>query len=232
MATLVFDLDGTLADTAEDLVAALNAALAGAGYGPVPLELARPQAGNGSAALIRLGLLFHGADPAQAPLDKMRADFLDYYEANIAAFSRPYEGVPETLEQLADGGWRLAICTNKPENLARRLLDELSLTGLFGSIVGGNTYPRPKPDALPVLGAIRRAGGEPCKAIMIGDTATDIAAAKAAQIPVIAVDFGYASVPVADLSPDRVISAFADLAAAVETLGITARPHGQVCSQP
>lgn len=230
MATLVFDLDGTLADTAKDLAAALNAALADAGYGPVPLELARPQAGNGAAALIRLGLMFHGADPAEAPLDAMRAVFLDYYEANIAAFSRPYEGVPETLEKLAGGGWRLAICTNKPEYLARKLLDELSLTRLFGSIVGGNTYPRPKPDSLPVLGAIRRAGGEPCKAIMIGDTATDIAAARATQIPVIAVDFGYASVPVADLCPDRVISSFRDLLPALETLGAAASPPQPGCS--
>lgn len=230
MATLVFDLDGTLADTAEDLVAALNAALESAGYGPVPLELARPQAGHGSAALIRLGLMFHGIDPAEAPLETMRATFLRHYEANITTFSRPYPAVTETLQMLKQSGWKLAVCTNKPEDLARKLLDELSMTGLFDSIVGGNTYPRPKPDSLPVLGAIRRAGGEPCKAVMIGDTATDIAAARAAQIPVIAVDFGYASVPVADLRPDCVISNFSDLLPALETMGATANVSQAHCS--
>jgi phosphoglycolate phosphatase len=230
LATLVFDLDGTLADTAEDLVAALNAALAGAGYGPVPLELAKPQAGHGAAALLRLGLIFHGADPAEAPLEEMRASFLKHYEANITTYSRPYPEVMETLEFLKQAGWKLAVCTNKPEDLARKLLDELSMTSLFGSVVGGNTYPRPKPDSLPVLGAIRRAGGEPCKAIMIGDTATDIAAARATRIPVIAVDFGYASVPVADLNPDGVISAFSDLVSALETLGVTASSAQPACS--
>ncbi len=215
---LVFDLDGTLVDTAGDLVGALNATLQLHGHQPVPEEIARPHAGFGALPLLRLGLEHNGIAPDDAQLTPMRALFLDHYASNIAVVSRPYPGAVEALETLRSDGWRLAICTNKAEALARLLLDELRLTPLFGSIIGGDTYAQPKPDARPVLGAIRRAGGEPVGSVMIGDTATDIAAARSASLPVIAVDFGYANVPVRDLGPDRVISHFSELPDAVEAL--------------
>lgn len=223
MTVLVLDLDGTLVDTAGDLVCALNATLIRNGYGPVPDEIACPHAGFGTLPLLRLGLEYNGALPEETLLAQMRPTFLDHYAENIAVISRPYPGAIETLSRLREMGWLLAICTNKPEALALRLLNALNLAPMFGAIIGGDTYERPKPDARPVLGAIRRAGGEPSGAVMIGDTATDIAAARAASLPVIAVDFGYANVPVQDLGPDKVISHFAELPLALEALQLHAK---------
>ncbi|NBN78326.1 HAD-IA family hydrolase [Microvirga tunisiensis] len=224
MTVLVLDLDGTLVDTAGDLVGALNATLERYGHAPVPEPVARPHAGHGALPLLRLGLEHNGVVPDDGLLLPMRKDFLDHYAANIAVVSRPYPDAVEVLEGLRADGWKLAICSNKAEALSRRLLAELRLDGLFSAIIGGDTYPQPKPDARPVLGAIRRAGGEPATAVMVGDTATDIAAARAANIPVIAVNFGYAAVPVRDLGPDHVISHFRELPGAVAAVGIGLRP--------
>lgn len=223
MTVIVLDLDGTLVDTAGDLVGALNATMLLHGHQPVEEAIARPHAGFGALPLLRLGLEQNGIVPDEAVLTAMRPVFLDHYARNISLVSRPYPGAVEALEALRGDGWRLAICTNKAEALARQLLDELNLTPLFGAIIGGDTYARPKPDSRPVLGAIRRAGGEPVGSVMVGDTATDIAAARAASLPVIAVDFGYANVPVRDLGPDKVISHFSELPAALEALQATVK---------
>ncbi|SDU15192.1 HAD family hydrolase [Stappia sp. ES.058] len=219
---LVFDLDGTLVDTKHDLANALNAVLAQEGHTPVSTQSLGHLFGHGARALLRKGLELNGvAAPDSALLDRLQPAFLDHYRANIAVESHPFPGAVDAMAALRARGFRIAVCTNKTEALARQLLDTLGLSAAIDAFVGGDTYARSKPNAEPVLGAISRAGGQPARAVMIGDSKTDVDAARAACIPVIAVTFGYASVPVADLSPDAIISAFQTLPETLAALGLT-----------
>jgi len=220
MSVLVFDLDGTLVSSMEDLCSTLNLVLEEAGYGAIPQEDVRHMVGMGARVLLQRGLEANGADWRTLDMEHLFGRFLTHYEARIADKTRPFEGVLDALETFRAAGWKLAVCTNKIERLTRPLLDELDMTALFDAIVGGDTFAKPKPDAAPVLGAIERAGGIREGSIMIGDSRTDIDAARAAGIPVIAVDFGYTPVPVTELGPDIVISHFDELAAAVERLKV------------
>ncbi|ADZ71182.1 phosphoglycolate phosphatase [Polymorphum gilvum] len=215
MSVLVFDLDGTLVDTIADLTATLNAVLTGAGHPAVPVETMRVAAGQGARVMLREGLALSGTRLAEEEIDPLYTAFLAHYEAHIADFSRPFPGAVAAIEALRAEGWRCAVCTNKLERLARPLLDALDLTRLFEAVVGGDTFQRAKPHAEPVLGAIARAGGAARGSVMIGDSATDINAARAAGLPVVAVDFGYTAIPVRDLGPDRIISHYDRLAEAV-----------------
>ncbi len=217
---LVFDLDGTLVETMGDLTASLNFALESAGYRAIEPERVRTMVGHGARALLQRGLEANDAVVDDATLTSLYDVLIDYYSRNIAVHSHPFPGVLDALQRLRAAGWRTAVCTNKVESLARALLDALDMSAMFEAIVGGDTFELPKPDAMPVLGAIDQAGGDPARAIMIGDSRTDIDAARAARIPVIAVTFGYTPVPVTELSPDVVISDFADLERAVESLRI------------
>ncbi|GGE93854.1 phosphoglycolate phosphatase [Stappia taiwanensis] len=217
--TLVFDLDGTLVDTMGDLSATLNAVLASLGHAPVPPESLGSLFGQGARALLQRGLADNGVTAEPELIETLYARFLDHYLANIAVHSRPFPGVIATLQRFRARGWRCTICTNKPEYLARPLLAALGMTGHFDAIVGSDTFSCAKPHAEPVLGAIARAEGSPARAIMVGDSKTDIDAARAAGIPVVAVTFGYTSVPVEELAPDAIISHFDALDAAVERLG-------------
>ncbi len=208
---LLFDLDGTLVDTAPDLIATLNVVLESQNLAAVPLEDARSLIGHGARALLQKGF-----DAAGEPLDDDREallfdQFIDHYSANIALHSRPFDGVEAALERFAAAGWHLAVCTNKLEHLARALLDELDMSRHFQAIVGADTFERRKPDAMPVLGAITLCGGDAARSVMVGDSRTDIDAARNAGIPVVAVTFGYTPVPVDKLAPDRIISRFDDL---------------------
>lgn len=219
---LVFDLDGTLVDTKHDLVNALNAVLAHEGHAPVTTQSLGHLFGHGARALLEKGLELNGvAAPQSALLDRLQTAFIDHYRANIAVESRPFPGAVDAMAALRARGFRIAICTNKKESLARELLDTLGLTRAIDAFVGGDTYALSKPNAEPVLGAISRAGGLPARAVMIGDSKTDIDAARAARIPVIAVTFGYTAVPVADLAPDAIISAFDTLPDTLAALGLT-----------
>ncbi|AXS42545.1 phosphoglycolate phosphatase [Breoghania sp. L-A4] len=214
----MLDLDGTLVDTAPDLIATLNVVLASEKLAPVPLEVARSLIGHGARALLQKGF-----DVAGEPLDDARearlfAAFIDHYGANIARHSRPFDGVEAALARFALAGWHLAVCTNKLEHLARSLLDELDMSRHFKAIVGADTFERRKPDAMPVLGAIELCGGDAVRSVMVGDSRTDIDAARNAGIPVVAVTFGYTPVPVDQLAPDRIISHFDDLWTSVQTL--------------
>ena len=215
---LVFDLDGTLVDTAPDLLASLNATLAKKSLAPIPMEGVNKLVGQGARVMLQRGFDTAGEHLDAAEMEILFDAFLEHYSANIAVNSRPFAGVDTALDRFAAAGWKLAVCTNKLEGLARRLLGELGMTSRFAAIIGGDTFEKPKPDAMPVLGAIERAGGDPARAIMVGDSVTDINAARAAGIPVVAVDFGYTPVHVSELGPDRVISHFDDLWAAVEEL--------------
>jgi phosphoglycolate phosphatase len=221
--TIVYDLDGTLADTAGDIIGALNAVLTGEGLTPLPLAKARSMIGTGGRALISRGFAASGRGLGDEKLEALFADFLAYYNAHIVVQTRLYPGVSAALERLAAAGWRQAICTNKVELSAKLLIKKLGLADLFDFVCGQDTFGIGKPDPKPLLKTIAAAGGAPERAIMVGDSATDIRTARAAGLPVIAVDFGYTEVPVSELGPDRVISHFDELArASAALLGLEA----------
>lgn len=221
---LVFDLDGTLADTAHDLIATLNVLLAREGLPTVAPQVARSLVGAGARALIERGFALNGAPPPPARVDPLVQDFLAHYEAHIADESRLFPGALAALDRFAGAGFRLAVCTNKPERLAVLLLEKLGAADRFTAICGRGTFPMHKPDPRTLLLTIDAAGGDPRRAVMVGDSRTDIDTAKAAGAPVVAVDFGYTDTPVSELGPDRIISHFDDLwQAAAEIL---AHPAG------
>ena len=211
-ALIVFDLDGTLASTAEDLVAALNWSLTRQDLPPLPLEKAKDMIGAGAEALIRRGLQAENITPEPALVETMLQDFLDHYEANIATNSAAFPHVLDEIEVLRGEGWRAAICTNKSERLARLLLEKLGLTDRFSALLGGDTLDVKKPDGRHLLETIAQAGGVPERSVMVGDSRPDIDAAKNAGVPVIAVDFGYTLEPVSEMNPDVILSDFSNLA--------------------
>ena len=216
--TIVFDLDGTLIDTAPDLVATLNVILAREGMAPVAYEIARNFVGGGAKLMLARGVEAEGRTVDSAKLDRMFQDFIDYYAANVAVHSRPFPGLIEALDALSARGFRLAVCTNKLEHLSVLLLNELKLAHRFVAICGQDTFGIQKPDPEVLRRTIVAAGGDIGQAIMVGDSETDILTAQAAGIPVIAVDFGYSDRPVAEYSPDRVISRFAQLPETVASI--------------
>ena len=221
MLTLVFDLDGTLVDTAPDLISTLNLILAGEGLPPVPYDDARRMIGGGARGMIAKALDADGRPDAKAHLDRLFRAFIEHYAAHIADRSRPFPQLERALEELTAAGHQLAVCTNKLEWLSVRLLKTLKLDRYFAAICGQDTFGVMKPDPKILRQTIRRAGGEPGRAIMIGDSGTDVRTARGASVPVIAVDFGYSEVPIATLEPDRLISSFADLPEAVRALAKT-----------
>jgi phosphoglycolate phosphatase len=210
---LVFDLDGTLVDSAADLTATLNVILAREGVRPVPIEQARPMMGLGARVLLQRGFAAQEKPLPPDRLEVLFTDFLAYYEAHIADHSRTYPGVEAALDRFAGAGWRLAVCTNKIEHAAIRLLDELHLLPRFAFVCGQDTFfaegrALSKPDPRVLELTIERAGGDRTRTVMVGDSRTDIATAQAAGLPVVAVDFGYTDRPVQEFAPDRVISHF------------------------
>lgn len=221
MSVLVFDLDGTLVSSMEDLVVTLNVVMTAAGHSAIPQDDVAHMVGMGAKVLIQRGLEFNGVDWTDADIEPLFEHFLEHYAANIAVHTRPFDGVVTALEAFRKDGWKLAVCTNKAERLTLPLLTELDLSQYFDAVVGGDTFPVSKPGAEPVHGAISRAGGTVTGSVMIGDSVTDINAARNAGIPVIAVDFGYTPVPVEQLGPDRIISHFDELAGAVAALADT-----------
>lgn len=221
---IAFDLDGTLVDTAPDLVAAVNFVLGREGLSPLPIESARKMIGSGARALIERGLEQEGAIMSPADVSRMTEDFIDFYREHIADESRPFEGLDAALDALATDGYRFAVCTNKLEGLSRLLLDKLEMSSRFAAICGADTFGVSKPDPTPLRETVARAGGDLASAIMVGDSGTDIGAARRAGVPVIGVTFGYTLVPIEDLKPDRLITHMSDLPAAVAELGIVQNP--------
>ena len=216
--TIVFDLDGTLIDTAPDLVNTLNVVFAQEGLPQVAYETARNLIGGGARAMITRGIEAEGRVLAPAKLDQMFDDFIAHYSAHIADRSRPFPGLVDALDELAGRGCRFAVCTNKLERLSVLLLEQLKLAGRFDVICGQDTFGMQKPDPEVLRRTVAAAGGRLEDAIMIGDSVTDIRTARAAGIPVIAVDFGYSERPVAEFAPDRIISQFAQLPAAITAI--------------
>ena len=224
---VVFDLDGTLVDSAPDLVAALNVVLARIGLPSIAYADARNMVGGGARKMIERGLATQGHIVAPGELDRLVQEFIDHYAAHIADRSRPFAGLDGALDRLAQNGCRLAVCTNKLEWLARRLLDALDFAQPFVAVCGVDTFRLQKPDPEFLRSTIRRAGGVPERTVMVGDSIGDISMGRLAGIPVIAVDYGYTETPVADLGSNRVISRLSDLPAAVFELlaaGVKATP--------
>ncbi len=222
--TIVFDLDGTLVDTAPDLINALNFVLDREGLPPVPLHSARNVIGAGARRLIERGLELEGRSLGLQDVTRLTGDFIDYYAAHIADVSRPFEGLEGALDDLSARGYRFAVCTNKLEWLSKLLLDQLGLSSRFSAICGADTFGVSKPDPAILRQTIARAGGELSSAIMVGDAGPDIGVARRAGIPVIGVEFGYTEVPIADLKPDRLINHMRELPAAVESLMFQRNP--------
>lgn len=215
---IVFDLDGTLVDTAPDLIGTLNVIFAREGLKPVPYESARNLIGGGARAMIQRGLDAEGRAAAPAVLERVFADFIAYYSAHIADRSQPFPGLERALDALAANGCILAVCTNKLEGLSRQLLDTLKLSKRFAAICGQDTFGVQKPDPEILRRTIIAAGGRLERAVMVGDSLTDVRTARAAGVPIVAVTFGYTDRPVSEFAPDRIIERFDELPAAIEGL--------------
>jgi phosphoglycolate phosphatase len=220
--TVVFDLDGTLIDTAPDLIETLNVVFTRDGLPPLDYTAARNMIGGGARRMIESSLNLQGRVLADNVVDRMFADFVAHYAAHVADRSQPFPGLDAALDRLAERGCRFAVCTNKLEGLSRLLLEALGLTRRFAAICGQDTFGMQKPDPEILRRTIQAAGGALQRAVMVGDSATDIATARAAGVPVVAVDFGYSEAPIRDLRPDRLVSHFNELADAVFAL---ARPE-------
>jgi phosphoglycolate phosphatase len=216
--TVVFDLDGTLVDTAPDLINALNFVLEREGLPAVPLHAARNMIGAGARKLIERALELEGRWLGPHDLARLTRDFIDHYAAHIADFSRPFEGLEAALDDLESRGYRFAVCTNKLEWLSKLLLDRLALSSRFAAICGADTFGVAKPDPAILRETVARAGGQLSSTVMVGDAGPDVGVARRAGVPVIGVGFGYTDVPIADFKPDRLIDHMRELPAAVEAL--------------
>jgi phosphoglycolate phosphatase len=217
-ATVVFDLDGTLVDTAPDLIAVLNDLLADEGLPALSLYEARPMIGRGARALIERGFAAAGVALDQPTRNRLFEAFISAYRMRIAKESVPFPGAVAALDELKHGGARLAVCTNKPTGLSLMLLEALGLAARFAAIIGPDTAPAAKPDPRHLLSAIAQAGGSAGRSLMVGDSATDADAARAAGVPLILVSFGYTETPARELGPDILIDSFDDLTAACARL--------------
>jgi len=213
---IVFDLDGTLAETASDLLATLNFILTREGLEALTEEQARRMVGMGARMLIKRGFEKSGAEVSPSRLEALFEEFLSHYEEHIAVHTRLFPGVEQALDRFEAAGFAFAVCTNKIERPSVKLLRELGVADRFRAICGQDTFAWWKPDPRALLSTIERAGGVPGRSVMVGDSKTDIDTAKAAGVPVVAVDFGYTDVHVSELGPDRVISHFDSLWEAVE----------------
>ncbi len=218
MDTAVFDLDGTLADTAPDLVGALNEVGAAEGWPALDPFADRVTAGQGGRALLRLGMARAGLAEDAARVEALVPAFLEAYGARLSRESRFFPGAEAALDALAAAGWRLAVCTNKPESLALALLEALGARGRFAAVLGADTLPVRKPDPIHFHETVRRAGGAPGRAVMIGDTVTDRETARRAGAPCILVRFGYADRPIEALAPEAAADDFCAVVAAARAL--------------
>ncbi len=212
---LVFDLDGTLVETAPDLRAALNHTLTGIGLPPLTLSEVRAMVGDGARALLQKGLDKHDTAPDLEPLFDA---FLAYYGRNLSRESFVFPGLLPIIEALAGHGVKFAVCTNKPVSLSRRLLGELGIEGHFPVVLGGDSLPVRKPDPAHLEGTLDALGVAPERAVMIGDSSNDVATARGAGVPVIVVSFGYTTTPARALGADLVIDHFDELPAALAEL--------------
>jgi phosphoglycolate phosphatase len=224
---VVFDLDGTLVDTAPDIRVHVNAVLAELGRPPLDLAAARSMIGNGAKTLLECALLATGGVPAHADLDTLLAGFLERYAAAPAEHGPIHPGVIEVLQELGSDGIALGVCTNKAQWPTDRLLEVLDLARHFGAVIGGDALPVKKPAPGHLDAVLARLGARAGRAVLVGDSETDVLAARASDVPVVLVSFGYTRVPVAQLGADRVIDHFAELPAVLSELTATPRGPGR-----
>jgi phosphoglycolate phosphatase len=215
--TVIFDLDGTMIDTAPDLIAATNYTLNLYGMAPANDEIIKSAVAYGAIAMIRAAMNAHGREPDDAELAIMIEHFLAYYTDHISVYSRPFPGLSGALEALGNASAKLGVCTNKREGPARKLLGELKVDHFFDVIAGRETFGVQKPDGRHILRTIAAAKGSPAKAVMIGDSLADANAARDANVGFIAVSFGYGE-PFAVLKPDAVIDSFHELIPTLQQL--------------
>lgn len=220
---IVFDLDGTLVDTAPDLHRSLNHVLADAGLQPVALDDVRHMVGHGARRLVELGFAANGTT-GERDLEAGVQTFLAYYADHLADTSVPFPGAVDCLERLTAAGAVLGVCTNKAERYSTALLDALGLSRFFAAVVGGDSLPVRKPDGGHLTGTLDAMGAGGRRAVMIGDTTTDVAAARNAGVPVAAVSFGYTAGPAADLGADGVIDHFDGLETVLAAMAATSKP--------
>jgi phosphoglycolate phosphatase len=216
---VVFDLDGTLVDTAPDLHAYLNEMLSELGRPGLELAAIRPLIGDGARALIRRGLEVSGGIPAGADLDALFLEFLTRYTARPLRFGAIYDGVRGSLEELQAAGVRLGICTNKAQAPTVHLLAELGLARYFDAVIGGDVLKVRKPDGGHLGAVLERLGVAPPRAAMVGDSDTDLSTARAAGLPCVLVSFGYTRIAARELGAEAVIDHMGELGAALARLG-------------
>jgi phosphoglycolate phosphatase len=217
-ATVAFDLDGTLVDSAPDLIGALNQMLGEQGLAPVPLPAGRRLIGGGVRLLLERGFRQAGAQLREDDESSLIDRFIPLYRERIARESRPFEGVEAALDALAAAGARLCVCTNKRTDLSLALLQAVNLLDRFQAVAGPDAVSARKPDPAHLIEAVKLAGGDPARAVMVGDSAADAASARAAGVPLVLVSFGYTETPVAQLGSDVVLDRFADLPGTVRRL--------------
>lgn len=213
--TIIFDLDGTLIETAPDLHNCVNYLLQKDNLAPIELADMRLMIGQGAKKMIERGYAHHGISLEDDRMEELFQEFLAYYAKNISVLSKPYDGLLHQLDALKGSNHTLAVCTNKNESLARTLLSDLKMDHYFSAILGGNTLPIRKPDGLHITTTIERAGGIVSNAIMVGDSSTDIRAANNAGVPVIAVTFGYSAPDFDGFPPDATIDHYDELPHAI-----------------
>ncbi|WP_296818065.1 HAD-IA family hydrolase [Brevundimonas sp.] len=216
--TLAFDLDGTLVDTAPDLIGTLNVMLGERDLPHVPLASARHLVGRGARVMLEHGFQEAGAEFSHQEAPALLDQFIDLYLARIAQESRPFEGVVETLDHFAGEGANLVVVTNKLTRLSAALLDALDLTHRFAFVAGPDVVSARKPSGAHLREAVLTAGGDPARCLMVGDSAPDVACARALGAPVVLVGFGYTETAAEELGADAVISAFDELPAVVADL--------------
>jgi phosphoglycolate phosphatase len=218
----IFDLDGTLADTAADLLGAANAVLAPRGLPLLEMNRDKSFAGRGGRSMIRRSLSMMDKPPSEIEADQVATDLypglLRAYEERLAEETRLYDGVVGCLDTLEAAGWRLGVCTNKPERLALMLLDRLGVLNRFGAVLGADTLAVRKPDPEHLFETARRSGARPDLCVMLGDTQTDLLTARAAGVPCVLTSFGFAEEPLGKLNPDAVVSHFDEIAPVLERL--------------
>jgi phosphoglycolate phosphatase len=221
---LVWDLDGTLVDSAPDLATALNAVLDMRGFFTLPLDQVRTMIGNGVPKLVERGFNAVGIRPDEAQLDHLVEMFKLEYATCATDNTRPYPGIVEVLQEIHGMNIPMGVCTNKPEAFTRQILEGLGLAGYFSSVVGGDTTPARKPDPEPVLACLRGLVAEPASSLMIGDSIHDVHAAHAAGMPIGVVPWGYRSAPVEKLGGDFILN---DVAALPGLLREAGQPRRQ-----
>ena len=216
---LAFDLDGTLVDSVPDLTSALNKVLRERGLAALSRADVAPMVGDGIPALVTRGFAARGVGESEAAAALPR--YIEIYEANATALTRPYPAVRETLVELRRRGYRMAVCTNKLQQATMAVLEGLDLAALFDAVAGGDRYPVKKPDPRHLLGLIGELGGGADRAVMIGDSENDAAVAHAARVPLVLMRYGYARSDPATLGAAALLDRFVELPAALERLGLT-----------